>query len=118
MRTATGERLGSERLGKASVERDQVRLVVLVAVAVDHHDDLPEIRDDVERVPADELRVLERDPRRQQRLRDAAVDVHRVEAEVPGEVREERQRVVAELRLEEEPRREQRLDPLRRQSAS
>ncbi len=90
-----------------------MRHVVLVAVRVEHHDDALESRQDVEEMAADELRVLQSDLRRQERLGNAARGGHREETEVTREVRGERQAVAGELRLDEEPRRQQRLDPIR-----
>ena len=110
---AADERLGRERLGKATVERNRVRKVVLVPVGVDHHDDAAEAGEDVKQVTADELRVLERDLRRQERLGDASRRVHGVEAQVAGEVRGEGDAVARELRLDEQARSEERLDPVR-----
>ena len=99
--------------GKPPVDRDQVRDVVLVSVRVDHHEDLAETGKHVEEVAAYELRVLERDLRWKERLRNATGRIHRIEAQVPGEIRDEEQAVVVELRLDEEARREERLDPIR-----
>ena len=104
------EHLLVERLREASLERDDERLVDLVAVVVDHHDDAAELGEHEVREAADELRVLERDPGRQQRLGHAAGRVHRVQAQPSGEVADEVDAVVGELRVHEEPRREQRLD--------
>ena len=72
-----------QRLGEATVERDHVRHVVLVAVGVDHDEDQTEPGKDVEELAADELRVLERHLRREQGLGHAAGCVHRVQAQVP-----------------------------------
>ena len=69
-------------------------------------------------MPADELRVLERDLRGQERLRHAAGDVHRVQAQVAGEVRDEDERLACQLRLDVEPGGEQRLDPARGQPSA
>ena len=104
---------GASGSGKPPSIGIDVRDVVLVAVRVDHHEDPPERREDVEEVAADELRVLERDLRRQQRLRHAARRVHRVQAQMPREIRDERDSVVGELRLDEEARGEERLDAIR-----
>ena len=82
VRATPGERRLGERLRKASFEGDDVRHVVLVAVRVEQHDDLLESRQDVEEMAADELRVLQGDLRRQERLRNAARGGHREEAEV------------------------------------
>ena len=107
-----GELLG-KGLRKAALDRDHVRDVVLVPVGVDHHQDLAKAREHVKEVAAHELRVLERDLRRKERLRNAAGRVHRVQAQVTGEVRDEHEAVVSKLRLDEEPCREERLDPIR-----
>ena len=52
-------------------------------------------------MPADELRVLKRQLWGQERLGDAAGSVHRVETQVPGEVRDEVQAIADELGLDE-----------------
>ena len=83
VRATTRERLGRQRLGKATLERDDVRHVVLVAVGVDHDEDQAEPGKDVEELAADEVRVLERHLRREQGLGHAAGGVHRVQAQVP-----------------------------------
>jgi len=113
VRAERGERLFGNRLGEAAFERDEERPVVLVPVLVDHHDDPLEPGHDGERTPADELRVLERQLRRKERLRDTPGRVHREQAESPGEVRDEVEASVRELRLREDARREQRLDAVR-----
>ena len=107
------DRCVANGLRKPALERDEVRPVVLVAVVVDHHHDAPERGQDVERVAAEQLGILKRDLWREQRLRNAAGRVHRVQAQVPGEVRDEVEPVVGELGLDEDPSREERLDPLR-----
>ena len=75
-----------QRLREASVERNDVGLVVLVAVLVEHEHDAIVLRQGVERVAAEQLRVLERDPGRKQRLGHAAPNVHPVQAEPAGKV--------------------------------
>ena len=64
------------------------------------------------RVALDQLGVLQRKLRGNQRLGDTAGGIHRVQAQVPGEVRDEVEAPVRKLRLEEEARREQRLDSI------
>ena len=113
VRAAMLEGVGRERLGEAAVERDDERPVVLVAVAVEHDDDPLEPRHHAKRLAHDELGVLERDLGRKQRLRHAARLVHRVEAEPAREVGQEVQPAPRQLRPNEKPRREQRLDPVR-----
>ena len=113
VRACVRKRLRRDRLGKAAVDRDEERLVVLVAVVVEHHDDAIERGQHAERLAADQLRVLERDLRRQQRLGDAARGVHRVEAEPAREVRDEVEPAVGQLWRDEEARREQRFDAIR-----
>ena len=95
-----------------------VRLVVLVTVVIDQNDDPLELGQDVEEVPADELRVLERDLRGRERLRHAAGDVHRVQAQVAGKVETKTSDSPAQLRLDVESGGEQRLDPARAQPSS
>ena len=102
-----------ERVREAALDRKEVGHVVLVSVGVEHHQDLPEPRKNVEELSADELRILERDLRREQRLRHAARGVHRVQAQVSREVRNEGDAVVRELGLDEETRGQERLDPVR-----
>ena len=114
MRASAVKRLCRERLRETAFDGDHVRHVVLVPVRIDHHDDLPEPGQDVEQMSSDELRVLECSLRRQERLRDASVSLHRVEAQVAREVRDEVEPIRDELGLEEEPRGKQRLDPIRR----
>ena len=62
--TAARKRLLGERLGEPSVERDDVRDVVLVSVRVDHHEDQPEAGKHVEELATDELGILQRHLRR------------------------------------------------------
>ena len=83
------ELVAKRKLGKAAVDRDQHRLVVLVAVVVEHHQNLLQLREHVERVPVHQVRVLQRDVRRQQGLRHAAAAVHRVQAEPAAQVADE-----------------------------
>ena len=83
VRPARDEHGVVERYGEAACDRNQVRDVVLVPVRVEHHEDLPEGRKHVEELTADEVRVLQGDLRRKQRLRHAARGVHRVQAQVP-----------------------------------
>jgi hypothetical protein len=115
VRPAAGESV-RERLGKSALDRYEVREVVLVPVRVDHHEDLPELREDVEEVSAEQLRVLERHRRREERLGHTPRVVHRVQAQVPAQVRAEDDPIAEELRLDEDARREERLDPLRPES--
>ncbi len=61
---AAAERLLVQRLGEPALERDDERLVVLVAGAVDHDDDPVEAGQRVEREAAQELGVLKREPGR------------------------------------------------------
>src|SRR6266516_2623113 len=112
VRAETLEGICCERLREAAFERDHERLVVLVAVAIDHHDDLPEVGQHEERVTEDQLRILQRDLRRQERLWYAAVCIHREQAERTTEVGDEVEPAVRELGLEEKPGRQQRLDPI------
>jgi hypothetical protein len=104
VRAAAAERLVVERLGETAGDRDHERLVILVAVVVDHHDDAVEVGEHVVGEPAEELRVLECDSGREQRLGHAAGRVHRVEAEPAREVADEVDAIVGELRVHEKPR--------------
>jgi hypothetical protein len=58
------ERLRRDRFREAAVERHGERLVLLVAVAVEHDDDPLEPRQHAERVADDQFGILERDLRR------------------------------------------------------
>ncbi len=100
----SAEHLRGKRLGEPAVDGNRVREVVLVPVRVDHHDDPPEPGRDAEEVASDELRVLQCDLRRQERLGHAARSVHRVEAQVTREIRDEGDAVLIQLRLDEEAR--------------
>ncbi len=113
-RPPPAESLFGQRLRETAFDRDDVGHVVLVPVVVDHQHDLPEPGQHVVRVALDQLGVLQRELRGNQRLGDAAGGVHRVQAQVPGEVRDEVEAPVRKLRLEKEARREQRLDPIGR----
>ena len=103
VRPFAAERLGIERLREAAFERDHEGLVNLVAVVVDHHDDATVVGEDEEWVAADQLRILEGNPGREQRLGDAAGGVHRIEAQPAGQVADEVEPVIHELGTEEEP---------------
>ena len=100
VRPPAAEGLLVQRLREASVERNDVGLVVLVTVLVEHEHDAVVIREGVERVAAEQLRVLERDSGRKQRLGHAAPHVHPVQAEPAGKVRDEVELVAGELRVE------------------
>ena len=93
----------SSGLREAAFERDHEGFVNLVAVVVDHHDDTTVVGEDEEWVAADQLRILEGDPRREQRLGDAAGGVHRIEAQAAGQIADEVEPVVREPGTEEEP---------------
>src|SRR4051812_22617316 len=116
VRAVTLETVTGERFRKPTLERNDERAVVLVTVAVDHHDDPVEVREDEERLATDQLRVLQRDLWRQQRLRDAPVGVHRKEAQLPRQARDEVKPSTRELRLQKESRGQKRLDALIRAS--
>jgi hypothetical protein len=73
----------------AAVDGDEARLVVLVAVAVYHHEDLFEFWEDVERFAAQERGVVEGDIWGQERFWDAAALVHGVEAEPSRKIADE-----------------------------
>ncbi len=100
-----GETVAEKRFRDAAGERDHHRLVVLVAVVVNHYHNFAQAGEDFEEGHAvDQDRVLQGDVGRQQRFRDAAVLIHRVEAHAAGEVADEVEPVADELRTEEEPR--------------
>ena len=113
-RPPSTESLFGQRLRETAFDWDDVGHVVLVPVAVDHQHDLPEPGQHAVRVALDQLGVLQRKLRGEQRLGDAAGGVHHVQAQVPGEVRDEVQPPVRKLRLEKEASREQRLDSIGR----
>ncbi len=107
-----GEPIAERRLREAACKRDPHRLVVLVAILVEHHQDQVEARKDVEREPFDQLRVLERDRRRQERFRHAAprARIHRIEAQPAAQVAHEIEPPAGHPRREKEPGGEQRFD--------
>src|SRR3954469_25227582 len=80
VRAVTLETVTGERFREATLERNDERPVVLVTVAVDHHDDPVQVGENEERLAAYQLRVLQRDLRRQQRLRGDPTGGHRKEA--------------------------------------
>ena len=104
------ERRAERGLGEAAADRDDHRLVVLVPVPVDHHEDLPLLREDPVREPPDQLGVLQGKVRGQERLGDAPSLVHRVQAQAAGQVGDEVDPVAHPLGREEEAGREERVD--------
>ncbi len=105
-----GERGLGDRFGEASGEGNRMRPILLVPVGVDHHHDPIELGDGDECLSVEQLRVLERDPRRQQLLGHRSPVAHRVQGEVTAEVGDEGDPVADQLRLEKEPPREEGLD--------
>ena len=69
--------LGKERLREAAVKRYKHRLVLLVAVAVQHEQDLTQAGIHLEQA-RHVVRVLQRQVRRQQRLGHTAAVLHRI----------------------------------------
>ena len=109
---ALSQPVAERRLRVAAAHRDEHRLVVLVAVAVEHQQDLAERREDVERVAVHQVRILNGDVGRQERLGHAAAfpDVHRVQAEASAQVAEEIQSPADELRRDKQASRKQGFD--------
>ena len=99
VRASAVESIGGKGFGEPAVDRDEERLVVLVPIVVDHYEDPPEVGEHKERVALDQLRVLQRELRRQERFRNTALLVHRVHAEPAREVGEEVEPAVRQLRL-------------------
>ena len=83
------EEIVEGRFGEAALDGDQHGLVILVAVVVEHDQDLVQKGKDEERAPADQVRVLHGDVRRQERFGDRAAVVHGIQAQAPGEVADE-----------------------------
>ena len=52
------------RYGEAALQRNQPGLVILIAILVEHYQDLIQERKDKKRMPANQFRVLHGDMRR------------------------------------------------------
>jgi len=107
------EGTSKDGLWDAPVHRHKHRLIVLVSVVVEHEENLAELREHVIRVPSHQVRVVEDDVGRDERLWDAPAMVHRVEAEMAAEVAHEVQTFADDLRGDEESRRQECLDARR-----
>ena len=94
------EEIVEGRFGETALDGDQHGLVILVAIPVEHDQDLIQMGKDKKRTPVDQFRVGQGDVRRQERLGDGAAVVHGVQAQAPGEAADKIEAVADELRGE------------------
>ncbi len=63
-------------LRKAALHGNQHRLIIFVAVLIDHHQNLIELGKYIKGQPTDQMRILQSDVRRKQRHRHTAAKCH------------------------------------------
>ena len=102
---AAGEGIIEAGLGEAALQRDFHWLVVLVAVVVEHDDNLLEPGEHEVRLACHQVGVLHGDIGWQQGLGHVAAVIHGIQAEVPAEVGNEINTAFHQFRRLEQPRR-------------
>ena len=96
------ESVVEHRLRHAAGQGYGARLIVLVAIRINHEQDLVEIREDGEQLTVDQLRVTQRDISGNQRFRIASFERLTVEAHPTGEIADEVQVATRGHRMEKQ----------------
>ncbi len=102
--------LGMNGFGSATLDGNEHWLVVLVAVVIEHQQDLPKLGEHVVGVAPHEGGVLQDHIGRDEGLRHAASLVHGVQAQMTAQVADEEDALADDLRDEEEAGREHGFD--------
>jgi hypothetical protein len=71
------------RFRESAFERDQHRLIIFIAVMIDHDENLFELLENVERQTPDQMRILQGDMWRQQGCWYTSAKLHGVQTQVP-----------------------------------
>jgi hypothetical protein len=89
------------RLRDSPFGRDDHRLVILIAISVDHDHNLPQLRKYIKRFSIDQVGVLQSDVRREKRLWDASAIAHPIQADFAAQIAQKIDPIADYLRPEE-----------------